>query len=227
MTPDPRLPASFLLPCILVANFRRDLTLLGTRILRKQGLLLLDPPSPNRPHIVRVEDDSSALFQDYWDYPPGTPVLECLRSRGGLLGLPTHKQATFKELLSINDGTLFDATEALNFYLNFTDLEQLSENERGIYADAINNALSFNLTSGPTTPLMTVPSGQRTGSAHFLKRVKFSDEEPIESLGKPRPTQNTSQIATYPRTTTSSSSFLRWSLFRKDFTKAIVVEIEL
>ena len=110
----------FLLPCILVANFRRDLTLLGTRILRKQGLLLIDPPSPNRPHIVRVENDSSALFQDYLDYPPRTPGLECLRSSGGLLGLLTHKQEVFNKLLSINDGTPFDAAEALNFYFDFT-----------------------------------------------------------------------------------------------------------
>ena len=160
MTPDPRLPVSSFY-CRVSWSRISDGTLLGTRILRKQGLLLIDPPSPNRPRIVRVEDDSSALFQDYWDYPPGTPALECLRSIGGLLGLPTHKQEAFNKLLSINDGTPFDATEALNFYLDFTDLQRLSENERGIYADAINDALSFNLTSGPPTPLTTVPTDNR------------------------------------------------------------------
>ena len=150
--------------------------MLGTRILRKQGLVLIDPPSPNKPHIVRVEDDSSALYQDYSNYSPGTPVIECLRSNGGLIGLATHKQGAFNQLLSINHETPFDAAEALNFYIDFTDMQRLSRDERGIYADAINAALSCNSTAGPSQLMKTVPDGLREDSAHFLKRVKFSDE---------------------------------------------------
>ena len=70
-------------------------------------------------------------------------------------------------------------------------MQRLTRDERGIYADAINDALSCNSTARPSKHLKTVPDGLREASAHLLKRVKFSDEEPPESLGKPLCHQNT------------------------------------
>ena len=225
----------FLLPCILVANFRRDLTLLGTRILRKQGLVLIDPPSRNRPHVVRVEDNSSALYQDYSSYPAGTPIIKCPRSNGGLIGLPAHKQGVFTRLLSIMHGTPFDAAEALNFYIDFADMQRLSRDERGIYAAGINDALGCNSPAEPSKHLKAVPEGSREASAHFSKRGKIFIRRVPRVARKTAPSsEHLIYDVTDPGKTTPSSSLLRWSLLRTNFQKlswwnfevVLIVEID-
>jgi len=148
----------FFLPCILVSAFRRDLSLIGTRTLRNQGIVLIDPPSPHRPHLVRVDDDNSALFQDYSHYASGTPIIECLRSHGGLIGLPTHNTSAFKTLLSVTSGKAFDATEALAFHKNFTDINNLPSEERRAFATAIADSVNIaKINHHPTTSSATSP----------------------------------------------------------------------
>ena len=77
-------------------------------------MVLIDLSPAHRPHLVRVGDGQSALYQDYAHYSPTTPIMKCLRNRGGLIGLPMHNPADFDDLLSVNSGKPFDAMAALN-----------------------------------------------------------------------------------------------------------------
>jgi len=97
-----------LAPCVLLEEFRPELLLVSTGVMRAYNILLVDPPHPHDGHMVPVDP---AKHQSYpysvSDYPSGVVMVRLQRQSNSLFGIPFFEASAFKSLYSLlSAGTL-------------------------------------------------------------------------------------------------------------------------
>ena len=98
-----------LAPCVLLEEFRPELLLISTGVMRAYNILLVDPPHPHEGYMVRLDPERHTSFPySVADYPPGIATVRLQRQSNNLFGIPFFGTSAFKSLTSLLSGGALD-----------------------------------------------------------------------------------------------------------------------